>query len=150
MAFNAPIPDPTNAPTVTPVAPPVAAATIPPDAGCTCEEGVHEPLTFKCGKHVYVCPELYENGVQIKICQNTGATNSIYYGMNAAECLAMQAVEIGDKCIALPAHEISQPKSLSNRVCYHDEGYGFKVENADGTGCEECTGFLENPTVVPP
>ena len=83
---------------------------------CRCDKGDASKQTFKCGNVVYVCPGMD------KVCSTTGSRNSLYYPITQYQCNTMKLVEIGEKCVALHQFGIDNPKGLSNRVCYTDQG----------------------------
>lgn len=115
------------------------------DDSCDCDVNADNSQTFKCGNDVYVCP-----GVE-RICSTQASRNSVFLPITQEQCDAMHAVEIGEKCVGLPEHGVSNPRALSNRVCYTDSGDGFNGYKNDGS-CEECSAsFLvtASPTASP-
>ena len=80
------------------------------DCGCDVDDSTSQ--TFKCGNEIYVCP-----GVE-RVCSVQESENSEYFAITQVQCDAMKAVEIDTKCVELEQHGITNPKDLSNRVCY--------------------------------
>jgi hypothetical protein len=114
--------DPTGAPVVDPTANPT-------DGSCACETDTEDDKqTWKCGNDVYVCPDVKT------ICTVQGTGNSIYYLITQEQCNAMKPIALGEKCIELPRYGLTEPKGLSDRVCYSRSEHGMKE---DGT-CETC------------
>lgn len=164
---KAPTMKPTENPTVAPVpvpslppveeaetVPPVDVPTNPPTSAPVqkqCECGVdHESnQSFKCGNDIYLCPGVSEES----ICSTQESKNPDFYPITQEQCDAMKEVELGEKCVSLPQFDLSDPKGLSNRVCYLDGGEAWKI---DGDSCDQCqappsptTGPVDSPTVAP-
>lgn len=152
----APVVAPTNPPTKNPTArpsdsPSAAPAVVPTPASCACEAGDTADQSWKCGNHVYVCPGVTQ------ICSTQGSQQSTYYELTQNQCNLMKAIALNQKCIALPQYGITNPKSLSNRVCYHNINGVLTGYKEDGT-CDTCGNFItpgfqaessESPTESP-
>ena len=136
-----PTASPSDSPTASPSdSPSKAPVPAPVDEGCGCEPGDEDGGTFKCGNHVYVCPGITQ------ICSTTGSQNSQYYSITPAQCEAMKLVELGQKCVELPQHNIvgnGKVKGLSNRVCYNGIDFGQKEDGS----CDFCQAYIE-PTIM--
>jgi hypothetical protein len=105
--------------------------------GCMCEANDYESKqSWKCGNDIYVCPGILDN----KICSTQGSakTNSKYYSITDDQCNEMRSRQIGDKCLSLPEYGITNPRGLSNRVCYKDFGLGINGMKQDDQSCDVC------------
>merc|ERR1739844_487084 len=87
--IEAQLPSPTNKPVT---------VSDPDDGECNCEVGNESAQTFRCGRNVYVCPDVDT------VCSSQGRAKSKYYSLTQDQCNAMKNIEIGDNCIALPQY----------------------------------------------
>ncbi|KAG7374950.1 allergen V5/Tpx-1-like protein [Nitzschia inconspicua] len=141
---NAPTPNPTNAPTRNPTnAPtpiPTNAPTFAPNS-CACSD-VNSPLAFtwKCGLDLYYCTSKITS-----ICSQSYTADVTLVPLNDAQCTEMQAVKLGEKCIATSS--VTQPKALSHKVCYTSFNplTGFKFDGK----CDACQDYIALPTPAP-
>jgi len=101
---------------------------------CLCGVDDYEwEQSWKCGNDVYVCPTVDT------ICSTQGSKSSRYYSLSEVQCTTMRSIDIGQKCISLPEYGITNPKSLSNRVCYKNLGsLGVDGMKQDGDSCDTC------------
>jgi hypothetical protein len=131
---KSPTKSPTKNPTKNPTDSPTLAldlveAGVEDDGSCACETNTDDDnQTWKCGNDVYVSPAV------TTICSVTGSQNSKYYLITQEECELMKKVAIGEKCLPLLRYGVTNPKGLSNRVCYSRSDHGMKE---DGT-CDTC------------
>ncbi|KAG7348865.1 outer membrane adhesin like protein [Nitzschia inconspicua] len=133
---NAPTPNPTNVPTPNPTNSPTMA---PNSCGCS---DVNSPLAFtwKCGLDLYYCTSKITS-----ICSQSMTADVTLVPLNDAQCTEMQAVKLGEKCIATSS--VTQPKALSHKVCYTSFNplTGFKFDGK----CDACQTYIALPTPAP-
>jgi len=88
--------------------------------------------TFKCGNDIYICPDVDH------ICSVQPSKNPVYHFITQEQCNQMQDVALDEKCIALPEQGVTNPKALSNRVCYPgSDGYHGMKEDGKCEACED-------------
>jgi len=107
--IEAQLPSPTNKPVT---------VSEPDDGECNCEVGNESAQTFRCGKNVYVCPDVDT------VCSSQGRGKSKYYPLTQDQCTVMKNIEIGENCIALPQYG-KKATELGSRVCYSSQGDGL-------------------------
>ena len=134
-----PVPVPVTVPEPDPVPAPVPA----PTSDCTCNANDPTANSFKCGKKIYVCPDLYEDIDEPKICSNEVKNQFTQYKITAEECAVMRTIEIEDKCILLERFGVTDITGLglSHRVCYDSAGNTRKTESREcGDTCSQACG----------
>ena len=113
---------------------------------CLCQADDYESeQSWKCGNDIYVCPGISDN----KICSTQGSTNSKYFSITEDQCNEMRLREIGDKCLSLPEYGVTNPRGLSNRVCYKDFGLGINGMKQDDQSCDVCKSTINIDFEVP-
>ena len=129
----APTPQPTNAPVEEPNNNNTP-ATEPEqdDSVCGCETGSDADSSWRCGKHVYVCPNVQE------VCSNQGRTISQYFKLSQEQCDEMKNKSPGDQCVRIPGDNMKK-RNLISRACYNNKTTGvhgmLQAENAE---CKFC------------
>ncbi|KAG7363802.1 laminin G domain containing protein [Nitzschia inconspicua] len=148
---NPPSPSPTVKPTASPTNKPTAAPTNPPTpsptssptiptAQCVCSDA-NSPVSYswKCGTDLYYCASKITS-----VCGQSHQADVTLVPLNDAQCTAMQAVKLGEKCLLVSP--VTQTKSLSHKVCYSslDPLTGFKFDG----GCDKCKDYVELPPLT--
>ncbi|KAG7348870.1 PT repeat-containing protein [Nitzschia inconspicua] len=135
---DAPTAPPTEKPTDAPTDPPTAISESSPSCSCS-DDNSAVSYSWKCGLDLYYC----ENKIT-SICSQSMTAGVTLVPLNDAECTAMQAVKLDDKCIA--TSKVLRPKDLSHKVCYPllDPMVGIKFDGE----CDECQSYVALPSAT--
>merc|ERR1711862_905720 len=99
------------------------------DGICSCENGSDADSTWRCGPNVYMCP-----GIK-KVCDRQPKGNSKFFVLSPEQCEQMKSISVGQKCIALPEHDVKS-KNMVSRVCYDKGGHGMEFKSNQCNFCE--------------
>jgi outer membrane biosynthesis protein TonB len=128
-----PTPQPTNAPVEAPNNDNTPATEPQQDDGvCGCETGSDADSSWRCGRHVYVCPNVE------KVCSSQGRTVSEYFKLSQEQCDEMKNRSPGDKCVQIPADNYKK-RDLISRVCYNNKTTGVHgMLQSQNEACKFC------------